>query len=314
METLGIKYQTYIEDTLVVLRLIKIEEKDGNKIYTLLDNNNKRVKIDSEEKLKSFVILSPDAILNIMSTECDNTDKDVFMCVQKKRKIETDCKKIMPDLIVRQDIYSNTKNWFNSGNTIYVGDCLVNNTYQFEQEYENFFYFHSIVESDSIALYIDDKIEDIKTILTQKRFNKFNDTLKDIKKKKENHWTVGYCESLVELMETNSFIPNFRSLFNIHQLDFPIGLYNNINDDGVVLLNNKQINRLQQFLQKYISDIFVLKYDKDINVSKIIRNTHIMVSDSNYDIFIITYKVDGEMVTEDNIDIVNAMNKRIGKR
>ena len=304
MEIIGTKYQTYINDELVILRLFKINE---NEEYILLDDNNKKVKINSKEELNKLVILSPDAVMNIMETN-NNNHKDIYICVHKT----DDMSDPTPDLILRQDIYSYTKNWA-VGNAIYVGDCLTKATAPSEREYKSLMEFNDILSSDSIALYIDDTMNEIIQLFNQKKFKVYDSALLEIWSKNNGN-ACGYCKDLVSLMNDNSFIANYRSLFNIIQLDFPIKLDDNYTDDGVITLNNKQINRLQVYLQKYISDIFVLEYDKDIDISKIVRNTHSVVSDSNGKIFIINYKVNGDLVQEDTSDVVSAMSNLLNKK
>ena len=69
MKILGTKYQTYIDDKLVVLRLKKYN-KDNNS-YIFVDVKGRKVEVPAEEADK-FVALSPDAIMNIMYTKSDN--------------------------------------------------------------------------------------------------------------------------------------------------------------------------------------------------------------------------------------------------
>ena len=308
MKIIGTKYQTYINDELVILRLFSV--KDGE--YILLDDNNKKIKFNSEEELNKLVALTPDAVMNIMSTSTNDNHKDIFICLQKSDTIlNSNPSEIIPDLILRQDIYSYTKNW-SGDNQIYVGDCIIKETAPSKQDYINLMSFDKILDSDTMALYIDDTMNEIKLLLDQKRFRKYNFTLLEIWNKCHMN-AVGYCKDLIELMNSNSFITNFRMMFNILQLDFPIKLANNFTDDGIITLNKKQINRLQLYLQKYITDISVLEYDKDIDISKIVRNTHTVVSDSNGKIFIINYKVVGDLVQEDTSDVVAAMSKLLNK-
>ena len=299
MKILGTKYQTYIDDKLVVLRLKKYN-KDNNS-YIFVDVKGRKVEVPAEEADK-FVALSPDAIMNIMYTKSDNDKPDIYICVHNAMNTEDN---IIPDIILRQDIYSYSKNW-GVGNTIYVGDCLLKKTAPSEKDYKELMVFDNIVDSDSIVLYLDDTMESINSIINQKYFNKYDDVLKDIYDK-QHKLAKGYCKSLIELMKDNNFITAYRSLFNITQLDFPIKIKGNYTDDGVITLNKKQVLRLEEVLQKYITDITVLEYDKDIDISKIVKNTHIVVSDSNEDIFIINYKVSGEMVHEETNDVMQAM-------
>ena len=151
MEIIGTKYQTYINDELVILRLFKINRnKNSNKYeYILLDDNNNKVKIISKEELNKFVILAPDAVMNIMETD-SNGHKDIFVCCQKADKLSQPA----PDLILRQDVYSYTKNWSPENNNIFVGDCLTTNTAPSYKDFTDLMEFDEIINSDSVVLYI----------------------------------------------------------------------------------------------------------------------------------------------------------------
>ena len=63
MKILGTKYQTYIDDKLVVLRLKKYN-KDNNS-YIFVDVKGRKVEVPAEEADK-FVALSQDDIMNRM--------------------------------------------------------------------------------------------------------------------------------------------------------------------------------------------------------------------------------------------------------
>ena len=167
MKILGTKYQTYIDDKLVVLRLKKYN-KDNNS-YIFVDVKGRKVEVPAEEADK-FVALSPDAIMNIMYTKSDNDKPDIYICVHNTMNTEDN---MIPDIILRQDIYSYSKNW-GVGNTIYVGDCLLKKTAPSEKDYKELMVFDNIVDSDSIVLYLDDTMESINSIINQKYFNKYD--------------------------------------------------------------------------------------------------------------------------------------------
>jgi hypothetical protein len=302
---IGTKYQTFNEDDeLLIYRMFKERKNpETNRWeYTLLDKDDKKIKIDSRDNLNKMVILRPDATMNIMITT-NNRYQDVYVCVHNCSKGFRET----PDLILRQDILSVSKNWI-SGNQTFVGDCITEATAPDKKSFTNLMDFEGIKYSASVALYIDDTLDDIKKLLDQVKFKRFDNLLKEMKRNHSNPTVIGYCSDLITLMEENNFIANYRSIFNIAQLDFPIKLEDNYTDDGVITLNKKQISRFQEFIGNYATDISVLEYDKDIDISKIIRNTHMVVSDSNQKIFIINYKIGPTIQSE---DVVVAMNNAL---
>ena len=310
---IGEKYQTYIGEDLVILRLLRSYTEGDEEKFIFLDKNNNKVKMGYEEA-HNMIRLNPDSLMNLMVTSTKDGKKDVYLCIEMSNKSVKDSK--MPDLIIRQDIYSYSKN-FLSGNEIYVGDCIRKETAPDAETYNALFEFNNIITSASVALYVDDTMNEISRLLNQAKFKPFNQALKEIKSNNTKKYSeiIGYEDNLIDLMNNNSFITNYKALYNIIQLDFPINLGNNVTDDGVVTLNEKQIAILENhYIMKKIKDVTVLKYDKDIDVGKVVASdTHIMVSDMYGIIYLISYCVVGEIFTEETNDVVNIFNKLLYK-
>lgn len=300
MKYLGAKYQFYVDDELVILRLINIKSEDK---FVMIDKDNKRVSMTSED-LKKCIMLEPDAILNIMST----TDKDgirgVYACVNKAEDMKNGISN--PALVLRQDVYSSSKNAFgNVGNDIYVGECMIRYG---EETLDNLLDFEKIDDSISICLYVDDKTEDINRFVIGHNVKKINEVLCQIKSHNTNDMIKGYCESVKELLNDNNFIGYYRDIFNIMQVDFPIELGDNTSDDGVIKLNEKQINRLEHILSCKMIDVKALKYDKDIDISKIITSTHIMISDETENIYLVSF-INGGAIIDSDIERAMSIKK-----
>ena len=300
MEYLGAKYQLYVDDELVILRLVNIKSEDK---FVMVDKNNKHISMTSEQ-LKKSIRLEPDAMLNIMTTTSKDGIRDVYACVHRTDDMRNGIKE--PVMILRQNIYSSSKNAFNAGMDIYVGECLANPKFDNDEQFKSLLEFNTIDDTLSVALYVDDKFKDIKQFITGHNARKFDEVLRTIKSNNTQSMLKGYCETLDQLFEENNFMFNYRMIFNIAQVDFPIELDNNTDKDGVITLNSKQISRLEDLLRAYITDVKVLKYDKDIDISKIVSKTHIMISDETENIYLVSYIVK-EAYPVDN-DIARAMN------
>ena len=300
MEILGTKYQTYIDDELVVLRLVNI--KSENKL-TMVDREGNKLSMTKEE-LDKCIKLDSDALLCLMTTTLDEDVRDVYACVHRTDDMRNGVKE--PVMILRQNIYSSSKNAFNAGMDIYVGECLANPKFDNDEQFKSLLEFNTIDDTLSVALYVDDKFKDIKQFITGHNARKFDEVLRTIKSNNTQSMLKGYCETLDQLFEENNFMFNYRMIFNIAQVDFPIELDNNTDKDGVITLNSKQISRLEDLLRAYITDVKVLKYDKDIDISKIVSKTHIMISDETENIYLVSYIVK-EAYPVDN-DIARAMN------
>lgn len=307
MKILGTKYQTYIDDDLMIFRLVNIKSDDK---FIVIDKDNKRISM-TEEELNKCVALSPDAVLNVMSTSSTSTGEklhDVYACVNRLEDMKNDNNK--PVLILRQDTYSMSKNSFTRlGDYIYVGDCVTNINCADDDTFLSLLEYEKIDDTLSVALYADDKYKDIKQFIIGHNAKKFNETLCSIKISNTNEMVKGYCESLEELFEENNFMINYRAIFNITQVDFPIILDNNVSDDGVITLNNKQINRIEDILNCYITEVSALKYDKDIDISKIVEHTHIMISDVDENIYLVSYVVVAHYAIDNDIAVAMGVNK-----
>ena len=134
----------------------------------------------------------------------------------------------------------------------------------------------------------------------------YNTTLECIYNEKAANNIKGYCRSLKELCKDNHFIEAYRSLFNITTIDWSIVLgKQSFNEDGDIILNSKQIKAIEDMIRKYITDVKVIEYGYDVDISKIVSYAHIIVSDVNEKIYLIAYRVIGDYPVDD--DIAKAM-------
>ena len=293
MQIIGTKYQIFEEDELKVRRVVRSK---GDDTYILKENgNNQNIIVSTQDLADKYVKLTPDAFLNIMITKEPAYEgsevNDVYFCVNRVTDITMGIQE--PALILRQNIYSKFKNITASlfGN-VYIGECatLVNSS---KEELIELMTFEEIIKQHSVAVYLDDSEEDILACIPNKFKKDINATLCNIKSTMPE-MCKGTTESIEQLWKENDFIGNLKSIFNITQIDFPIVLgKESYNTEGDIVLNEKQKQRLQDMLRRYISDIKVIKYDKDIDVSKIVNVQHVVVSDSENQIYLIAYTVDG---------------------
>lgn len=305
MVTIGTKFYKYEEDNLLTYRLLNF--KDGEYKLKILSGGKGRVSVNEETLNTHYVRLNPDAFLNMMTTVVhDKTGdiKDVFACVNKATDMLNG--KQVPALILRQNCMSDSKNAFARNMDIYVGDCFREDTIQDNMKMEDLMEFDEIIKSHSISLYVDDTIGDIFECIPGNVKKEFEDTLKAIKSANTNKLIKGYVATLNELFDENNFLLNYRALFNIMQVDFPIYIGEKSYDaEDNIILNKKQHKRLEDALSQHIKVIAVLKYDKDIDISRIVSFTHIMVSDKSGIIYLIAFQKISDYKIDD--DIANAL-------
>jgi hypothetical protein len=94
---------------------------------------------------------------------------------------------------------------------------------------------------------------------------------------------------------------HFRYIFNILPLDFTIDIKTNRDENGDIILNEKQQHRFEDTICKRITNVIVIPYDKDLDVSKIVSYTHMIVSDDTGAIYLIAYVVVSNYAVDQDI-------------
>lgn len=311
MEFLGTKYQIYEGDDLKVFRLIKINSNENT--YTLKCGKEKR-KVKIEELKDKYIRLTPDASIGVMVVK-DNVGKNVIININKASDLARNDK--VPSIIIMQDTYSALKNaqaqHILGNDKIYVSECYVKEIMgKDDPMVKDLLTYDKILYSIDAFLYVEDTMDDIEEIL-QSGINEINSALKEIKsyRCRSNNNFVGYFDNLKDLLNFNNFIANFRYIFNITQVEFVIDIGNNKTEDGEYVLNKKQTKMVEDLLRKYITNVHVIKYDKDIDVSKIVTNTHFMISDKLGEIYLISYVSAGDYPIDNDIEspMLNLLKK-----
>ena len=303
MARIGAKYQIYENGECKIYRLIKYKNP-STVVIEDCDNPVINKVIDPKVLDDSYIEFTPDIILDLMITSYDegNTETDVYACCYRITDIVQD--KVEPCLILRQDVYSYMKNPFAQDGKIYVGDCITRRTItpDMEKGIMSLMEFDHVIKNYSVALYSDDTLDDIFKVIGSK-VKDFDKELESIHNTRcVNDMICGYCKTLKELFTENHFMENYRDLFNIVPIDFPIVLGSESYDkDDNIILNSKQKARLEDYLRKHITDITVIEYGYDVDVSEIVSYCHIVVSDSTDKIYLIAYTVVDSYPVDDDI-------------
>ena len=302
MINIGSKYYKYNKDTkdlnIDLIRVLSIN--DETRSATTSSGKTIPLKtLDTE-----YIELLPDAKLDIMITKYENGDPDIYVMVYRIDKLVNKFYDV--DVFARQDMYSISKNAFSvlNKNIIYVGDCISSTSNMYNGKLIELADFKEVKSNLTISIYLDDKLNDIIPIV--KNNIQFNNLLnKTFRKlyKKNSRIVQGYCSDLEEFLRTNNFIYEYRSIFNIHTINIEL---DNSSDD--IILNDEQKKQIEDMLRLYITDINIIKYDKDIDVSTLIKNKtkHILISDKLENIYLIAYSEIGPYPIEDE-DIAMAM-------
>ena len=297
----GSKYYTYVKDDRYVVRVISVND---NTVLVKLSNGN--IKNMDRTLLENVGIrLIPDAICDIMIGKLNDDNKDVCMYIYRLDEFfHNDKNTYDASLLLRNDHYSAYKNEINANGNVYVGECCTKLNNPYDGRLIELSEFKSIESTYKFDIYLNDTIDDIISCIPYKYLSEINNVLKATYDRYSTYANVlGASEDIKSLMVNNNFMYNFRSIYNIYQVNWP-GVYDDKlshNSNGNIILNNKQVKFLEDMLQKHIDNINVIEYDKDINVKDIINYNHILISDSTEKIYLITYDIISDYPIDEDI-------------
>lgn len=300
---IGCKYQFYdkfSENDRTLYRLMRLEHNGSSIIFKKCGTDEQLIKTP-EQVDNTAVEIQPDALLHIMWTKYENNDDDMYVRVFRTDTLNPDKLDDSLAVIMRQDCISQIKAMFGGSMKVYVGECLTKDIIFDQETSMTDLYDFDHVEVDMlIYLYCDDTLDDVMS-LVGKNTKLFDDVFKGLSKKNSDV-VIGYATSLKEFLEENGFIDAFRSIFGIVPIDFPIILgKESYDDDDNIILNKKQHSRLEDILRKHIKDVKIIDYDYDLDIRQIVNYPHIMVSDLQEKIYLITYNVIDDYPVDDDI-------------
>ena len=298
---IGSKYYRYEGDKRVVLRAQSIcNEKDGIVLVKDCDTGIENA-VKESWLLDSHIELAPDGKLDIMITAFENGDRDIYAWVYRSDFIAAG--QTEPIVVLKQDGYSNSKNAFAMDGDIWIGDCVSYKSNPLSCSLLDYADFHHVVTSYTLSIYLTDKLSDILACISDDMIKSLEDALASIRKRYESDPVIcGVSEDVEHLFSDNGFMEEFHDAFGIQTIGWPIDLgAESRNENGDLVLNDKQITRLQNELQKFITDVQILAYDRDIDVKNIVKYEHVVVCDSNEKIYLIAYRVLSLYPVDDDI-------------
>lgn len=295
--SLGCKYQIYENGESKIYRVIKYKNDTTVTIKDTVSGDTKNISTD--DLRDNYIRITPQAYLNVMLTDADNSQiSDIYIMVFKGTTLAEG--KTSPNLLLRQAMFSVSKNTFSLLSDIYVGDCITADMLGSNETIDTYIEYKQISYSQYVCLYLDDTLDDIVAPLASIE-KKAAPIFEDIKNRYgTNKYIVGYKDSIRGLMEENLFINKYRSIFNIWQVDWIID-ENNTNEIGNIILPNTALTQLEDMLRKYISNVIVIRYDGDIDINKIVSRKHIVISDANEVIYLIAYDEVGDYPVDEDI-------------
>lgn len=299
----GSKYYRYDKDgNREVFRVASPYMDDGDEVVHVIRENTDDLMYISKKEFDSLIQIIPDAKLDLMITQYEDPEKkDVYAWVYRTDVIAEG--RSDPSLMLRQDVYSQAKNAFGTDGVAWVGECLTDQTNPTHVPLKSLAEFNEVELSYPISLYITDSIEDIINCIDTDTLGRYDSVLKKLTKYNSNE-IKGYCSTLRELMEENGFIGYFRSIFNVTQVDW--ALSGKTDDNGDLQFTEDEFNKFQDLIRKYISNVKIIEYDRDIDIHELVNTPHAMIADSNDKIYLVVYDIVSDYKTEIDDDIMKA--------
>lgn len=320
----GMKYFKFNDEgDIEIIRIVS--GLDPKRIRVTKESDHKKFFL-TEEKLKEYTRLNPDGIIGFSIVKVHELE-DVIITLMRKQELEA--KDTVPYLICRQNITDFFSNAI-SPEMKYCGISISKDTVPTGVEFERVLSCDGIESTKSIAVYMDDTLDTILSFIRTKNYDNvlytlFMDHVKyiskdDQEKLKENRkkeYIDGYCKSLRDLMESNNFMYDFCCGFNI----IPTYMDLSYIGESCVVLKDSDRHLLCEILAKNIISTIVLKFAKDIDLSKI-NDEYVLISDKNDNLYVVTYLSKGryhvpveKVESEENIEklasIVKSKNSSI---
>lgn len=291
----GKKWQKYDKatDKIITLRgTVNTEKGLGVKLLT---EKGGCVAKTTRTLRDEYVEIRPDALMNILVTDSEDIEggADIYICLHKIDQLAEGNQ--VPSVIIRQNVIDDE----DTGKpeqvvaTLRIGGAAFDPFN--EGKCKEFMALKEVDACYSMYLYVDDTLDTICKIIEvcdvndelTKAFNHIRNKLglaADI--------VEGLCSNIRELMTTQHFMYYFRAMFNITQVDWPVEFSQTKYEGDTIKFNNKQTQKLAELLDMnpdQLHNAFALRYEKDIDISKIVSYKHILISDSTEKIYLVVY-------------------------
>lgn len=263
-----------------VIRIKKYDEE--KKEYTAYDVDGNLIHVSEEETRTKWTRLNPDALFMLSIVEFDGLT-DVLVCVHKRDGSDF---KPVPDIVARQNILD-----IYSGNANTVGMCVSEKTKASGIEFGTFLQYDEMLAMYVSVAYIDDTIDDILRFTNTKRADKI------LQRLHTNHYSGGInnlikgsATSLKELLMSNQFMMEYHYAFDVVEVPFSLKKPELVPDTALADI-------IAEITRKVPSAIYVVRYDKSVDLSKFEREYILATAnsakahDDDRDIYVVGYDV-----------------------
>ena len=271
-ETLGQKIYKFIDDELIIRRLIRVKNSDA---FVIANEDCTNPVTVTNAEYRSYTKLREDAVVIFSIVELQDSVPDVIVSLFRDK----DMKAGMPYAVCRQNLFDVFTNSIENDNgMMYIGCSISQDTCPENVDFRMLIGCNKVNRSDMIAIYMEDTIDIILSLVKSKPYD---ETLAILHKGFSEAKTRGSVATLRELLVDNHFIDDIYRGFNIIKVTFTY-------------------NGNEQFLPEFtavIEDIIKqemlypvwVKWTKEIDIKKI-QDTHLLVMDGSNTLYIVSYK------------------------
>ena len=302
MIQLNDRWYKWIGDDLEEVVVTRLKNQETSTItYTKGPMKGKIRKIDNYDIENNYTKLKPDGYLTFSIVSTGNTTTDVMVTISSNKDILEGIQ--LPYAVCRQGAIDLFAKQLSPDNMDYVGISVSRDTCPADVDFANFFACNGVIYSEVMSYYIGNNLKDCLKLIKKK--SRFNETLEDNFNKhclylannnkyiadiyKDKEEVDGYCKTLDKLLLLNNFSYDVNSAFGIISTDLAE------DDFSEDTLSSKAMDILGALLRVEIGKSLVIKYDKDIDLSKIKRN-YCLISDINNCVYVVAYTIIGRYI------------------
>lgn len=304
------------DENLEIIKIIRIN-KFNNKIIIRNQETKKASELhfdylnrENYEALKPYGHIGFSVVKMYTNQEKTEYNLDVIVTLYRDIDLEISGGKIPPYAICRQGIYdffydSISKKEYHD----FVGVSVTRDNCPPNIPYDTIAACDEVIRYDLIAIYRNTTLDDILDCIKTKYYDDILDSM--FKKHCEQlgaKGTIiyntrdehnGWCKTLRKLLEINNFMFDYNTMCEITEVEFDIKSYLIDDDYGRFRLNDEMIMFISKLVKQNIKELYAIKYWYDINLSDFNNTSHILLKDSNGDIYIIVYTTEGKYLETD---------------
>lgn len=280
----GTIFYRYLNNELEQVRVYKIQNSET---VCIEFEDGRKEKITASDLYKYFTMLNPDGYVSFTRVKMNGSQlDDVIITFHRRMDI---LQNNQPYAVCRQAITDLYTNLINRESEIqYIGCSVSIDTCPEDVDFRLCTACDEVVSIEMISFYIGDTIDTALGFVKTKAY----DSILQVMKNQCNTNILGCCTSVKELLMQNNFEYDVLRGLDIQPISFKIELEKD--ENGLDSLSKTCTTQLEDILKRELKTTIVVPYSKEIDM-KDIQMDHVLVRDSNNDIYIVGY-VGGERV------------------